>query len=465
MLFSQPTLLAALAYSLTFNEMSNPTKHLRWGDELRSIDLPHDTAESPALAFHAPSNLYAISHGSKIEFRDASWNIVRAVSDGFTAPESIRFDPSGEYLVAAYSLHTERRHDELLRIFKVQTAGNAAGTVETPKLDLIDEVVRKTEHVLQDLAGWSSEDTSAVRDSLVKGTSNTIATIYTQRDVKNKIAMKAQLPSFQASPFSNDGRLLYAMTDRNEVSVTDVRTREVLFKLSHPLLERTSPEKRRGGWVNNEAIMWVGQSPDSTIFATTSWDATVVLWNAYTGAKLHQLKGPKSQNWGGVFARDSTWFAAGSGDRNVYVWDTATGELKATLSGFKGWIRALTVTSDGKRMAAGSEGGSIIEFDTRNWSKIWAYNVGKLDSKDEEWSMVEVIQLQYEKLDSRLIARISDERLYVFAEEGELLLRVDPDYSKAADLGNGWSQRAMVLPGNKEFMCLGGDGKLRFWPL
>lgn len=458
------------AYGSAMATSSSAPSHLQWGDELRSIDLrisqPRpEFARSPDVAFNTLTEMYAVAKYDGIELLDGSWKHVATVGQGTGTPESICFSRSGKHLVASYAVRAARGQNEFLRVYDLrQLSEPAAGPAEASVADIAHEVVSHTQKVLQSSANWTSQEIGALQEELIRNTMHSLTSANTKRDILRGVAIPGTLSNFQASPFSNDGHLLYVLSGRNEVSLTDVATKEIRFKLSHPPLQRNSLEQRNG-FVNNEAIMWIGQSPDSRMYATVSWDHTVILWDAQSGAKIRTLTGATGQNWAAVFAPDSTWIAVGSGDKNIYVYDTATGQLRTSLSGFPGWIRTLAVSQDGTRLAAGSDGGSIIEFDTGSWAVRWKHIVRMPGGEDNPWERAEVVNVQYVKQDTRLICKVSDQRLLVLSSTGEVVLQVEPVQNTADADSDGYGHTPIVLPGDEQFYCSDGDSRLRFWAL
>jgi WD40 repeat protein len=69
----------------------------------------------------------------------------------------------------------------------------------------------------------------------------------------------------------------------------------------------------------------VAFSHDSTWLASASYDRTVKIWDATSGAYLQTLKGYSRIVSLVAFSHDSTRLASASDDKTVKIWDATSG--------------------------------------------------------------------------------------------------------------------------------------------
>ena len=106
-------------------------------------------------------------------------------------------------------------------------------------------------------------------------------------------------------------------------------------------------------------------SPDGRRMATGSWDRTVKVWDAETGAALVTLQGHTSSVNGVSFSPNGQRIASASADGTVKVWDARSGKEMQTLKGNDQVLTSVTYSPDGRQIASGSNDGTV---------KLW--NIG-----------------------------------------------------------------------------------------
>ena len=82
------------------------------------------------------------------------------------------------------------------------------------------------------------------------------------------------------------------------------------------------------GYVSSVAF-----SPDGNTLASGSWDNTVRIWDAQTGAPIRTLTGHTDRVYSVAYSPDSSTLASAGYDETVRIWDAQTGALIRTLTG------------------------------------------------------------------------------------------------------------------------------------
>ena len=81
-------------------------------------------------------------------------------------------------------------------------------------------------------------------------------------------------------------------------------------------------------WIDNMTF-----SPDGLSLATPSWDGTIRLWDATTGAHKKTLGGNTSPALSLAFSPDGLTLAVGGWSGNLHLWNVVTGEHIRALEG------------------------------------------------------------------------------------------------------------------------------------
>ncbi len=79
-----------------------------------------------------------------------------------------------------------------------------------------------------------------------------------------------------------------------------------------------------------------------------SYDRTVRLWDAATGAALQTLEGHTDWVTSVAFSPDGKQVVSGSGDGTVRLWDAATGALLQALEGHTSSVTSVAFSPGGK---------------------------------------------------------------------------------------------------------------------
>jgi WD40 repeat protein len=115
-------------------------------------------------------------------------------------------------------------------------------------------------------------------------------------------------------------------------------------------------------------------TPDGRLLAVGTWLGSVDLWNAETGVKQTELKGPTAVVTGLDFSPDGALLALSSRDGSTRLWDVATGQWLATVASRRVGAERVRFLSDAGRLAIGYEDGEVEIRDLRHFFRHVAGN-------------------------------------------------------------------------------------------
>jgi WD40 repeat protein len=107
----------------------------------------------------------------------------------------------------------------------------------------------------------------------------------------------------------------------------------------------------------------VAFSHDSKTLASASYDNTIKLWDASTGACTATLEGHTNLANSVAFSHDSKTLASASDDNTIKLWDAATGACTATLEGHTNLVNSVAFSYDSKTLASASYDNTIRLWD------------------------------------------------------------------------------------------------------
>lgn len=132
-----------------------------------------------------------------------------------------------------------------------------------------------------------------------------------------------------------------------------------------------SPLKSLRG--HRDAVMSVAFSPDGSIFATSSGDTTIRLWDGLTGDYKKTLRGHTGWVNSVAFSPNGETLVSGSGDDTIRIWDVATGTTKLDFDGLSYSIPVVAYFPDGTKIASGTLKGDIHIWDATTGQLITSY--------------------------------------------------------------------------------------------
>jgi WD40 repeat protein len=110
----------------------------------------------------------------------------------------------------------------------------------------------------------------------------------------------------------------------------------------------------------------VAFSPDSRRILTTGDDGIVRVWDAATGAQLHDLLGRANRALCAMYSPDGQRIASGGFDDNVRIWNAQTFEQVAQLGGHQAFVHSLAWGADSQQLLSCSGDHTVRIWDTQS---------------------------------------------------------------------------------------------------
>ncbi|MDY6786457.1 MAG: DnaJ domain-containing protein [Cyanobacteriota bacterium] len=123
---------------------------------------------------------------------------------------------------------------------------------------------------------------------------------------------------------------------------------------------------------HSDVVTSIAVSPDGKIFATGSYDQTVVLWQLSSGRILRTLKGHFDRIYCVAISPDGKLVASGSGDNNVKLWKVSNGQELRTCGGWFGGhsqrVLSVAFSPNKRKLVSGSADRTV---------KLWQTSTGR----------------------------------------------------------------------------------------
>ena len=232
--------------------------------------------------------------------------------------------------------------------------------------------------------------------------------------------------------------------------------------------------------------------PVNNLIASSSYDKTVKIWDADTGAEVCSLSGHANVVTAVEFTPDGKYVVSGSLDQTVKIWSIEEQRLVGTLvdsgSPYVSGISCLAISKDGKYLVTGNERGMVSLWNLENKQRGDAFRItdglkSVLISPDNRYVVLaskehsikildidkrEVVDSLSEHTDGVNSLAFSADYRYLVSTSSDKTIKVW-DFSKrklfkSLDTGK-WVEYASFSPDNQYLVAVSGDEMVRIWDI
>lgn len=166
--------------------------------------------------------------------------------------------------------------------------------------------------------------------------------------------------SVETVAFSPDDKLLAVLSEYQDIVIYNLDSGNIINEISSQDI-----------WSNGDGPP-VAFSSDGEKIAYNIDDATsFIVRDIITDEQIFRVDIPDSGRIEDLaFGLDGNWIASGSWDRTVKIWDATTGAQLRELS-FPANVYVIEVSPDGRWLAAGGWTGPILVWDTQSWEQVY----------------------------------------------------------------------------------------------
>ncbi|GAB4524173.1 MAG: hypothetical protein OHK0046_38730 [Anaerolineae bacterium] len=230
-------------------------------------------------------------------------------------------------------------------------------------------------------------------------------------------------------------------------------------------------------------------SPDGTTFAASS-SGVVVTWDVISGDSRGVWAGHLQSISIITYSPDGRVLASGSYDGKIIIRDAVTGNRIHQIDNGERQITALSYTSDGTILAAGDRAGNIVLWNADTGDKLTSYEL-------TQYNTPSVKSIDFLSLNQRILATYENATIALWDRETELpaftlddqyqAVRVAPDaetFVALTILGTfavhdsatgeitathsahfGYAPQAAFGPDNQSFVFTGSEGTIAIWDI
>jgi WD40 repeat protein len=137
----------------------------------------------------------------------------------------------------------------------------------------------------------------------------------------------------------------------------------------------------------SESIQGLAFSADGQLLATAGWDNAVRLWNVADGVLVRTITDPATYFNAVEFSPDGQYVcAAGGSAGTLKLWSVATGALVRTFNGHADWVNDLAFSPDGLRLASVSSDDTLRTWVVATGAQAWSVAAHDTQAVGVDWA-------------------------------------------------------------------------------
>jgi ribosome assembly protein 4 len=168
----------------------------------------------------------------------------------------------------------------------------------------------------------------------------------------NTMALSTDYTS-RCALFDHEGRALPLARELPSTERIVTGSDDFTMFLWDPASTSNKPIARMTG--HQALVTQVVFSPDGRWIASCSFDKSVKLWNASTGAFVASFRGHVGSVYQIAFSADSRFLVSASKDATVKIWSVRTKQLHSELAGHRDEVYAIDWAPNGQYVASGGK--------------------------------------------------------------------------------------------------------------
>lgn len=163
--------------------------------------------------------------------------------------------------------------------------------------------------------------------------------------------------------YSPDGSIIASGSEDHSIKLWNQRNGELLYRYCEHLEAVLAVQFINVSIINQSSSNVNQHSLRNYLFASSSVDGTIKIWQVYQLKSLKTLTGHLDQVSSLFLSPTQPVLVSGSADHTIKLWDLNTGELIKTLTEHSKIVSSLAMSPDGKWLASSSDDGRIYLWD------------------------------------------------------------------------------------------------------